>query len=380
MTNKSIKGCSTATIVVSKGELKIPVSTRIPIPGDDSQSAKPDPFFLSKCTFPVEMQYGTKSFQGVPTRKVFQEATQNLGYMKFRIKIDKPEGFRPRYRQECGTQILVESSFEVYAHLGWVINVTVRTPFESSPIAAESFSICSGILSYNNSRNQYQKINELAHYRVQEYYSVFQFCLASNDDKIDCYDLHKLYSILDSGNVYIKLGDIRCYLHQEQIDYFKRCLIINCAIDEVVLDDYKDIYEGKKDSWLTAKGFDSEANKRFMRRNEVGEFTVSQKSKKAFFIGHLGDRYRTTLRSCTCEDFKERDRVKGEFVPCKHMFRLATELGYFKGLSRLPMDRSTSSFLELLQPEDTYDYPCGFSYETCEPWKMPLCNLLIHSK
>lgn len=33
--------------------------------------------------------------------------------------------------------------------------------------------------------------------------------------------------------------------------------------------------------------------------------------------------YYTTLTSCTCPDFKERD------VPCKHMYRLANELGYF---------------------------------------------------
>lgn len=33
--------------------------------------------------------------------------------------------------------------------------------------------------------------------------------------------------------------------------------------------------------------------------------------------------YHTTLTSCTCPDFKERN------VPCKHMYRLANELGYF---------------------------------------------------
>ncbi|MBP5357975.1 MAG: hypothetical protein J6Y69_02170 [Treponema sp.] len=321
------------------------------------------------------MQYGTELFQGVPTREVFLEATQNLGYRKFTIKIDKPDGFRPRYKQEYGTQILVESSFEVYRFLGWVINVTVRTPLECSPVGAESFSICTDILSYNNPQNQFQKINELAHYRVQEYYSVFQFCLASNDKKIDYYHLHKLYLILNSGNVYIKLGDLRCYLHQEQIDYIKRCLILNCAIDEVVLDNYKNVYEGKKDSWLTAKGFDSEANRRFIRSAEVRTFTLDRKAKEATFIGHTGEQYLTTLRSCTCKDFQERDSLMGAFTPCKHMFRLATELGYFKGLSRLPIDRSTSSFLELLDTKARYGYFSGFSTETCEPWKIPFIVL-----
>lgn len=378
MTNKSIKGnASTEIIKASEGELHIPVFTQTAITADESMPSSEGSkyFFLSRCTFPIEMQYGTELFRGVPTREVFLEATQNLGYRKFTIKADKPDGFRPRYKQEYGTQVLVESSFEVYRFLGWVISVTVRTPLECCPIGAESFSICSGLLCYNNPQNQFQKINELAHYRVQEYYSVFQFCLASNADEIEFYQLHKLHSILNSENVYIKLGDFRCYLHQEQIDYIKRCLILNCAIDEVILGNYKNVYEGKKDLWLTAKGFDSEANRRFMRSAEVRPFTINRKAKEATFIGHTGEHYITTLRSCTCKDFQERDSLMSTFTPCKHMFRLATELGYFNGLSRLPIDRSTSSFLELLAIKARYGHSSGFSTETCEPWKMPFIVL-----
>lgn len=377
ITNKDIKGNNAEVVEVAKGELQIPVSMRIPILDDglwpryDGNKNNKNDFYLSECTFPIEMQYGTNMFKGVPTRDVFLEATQNLGYRKFTIKIDKPEGFRPRYKQGSGTQILIDSSFEIYRFLGWVITVTVRTPLEYSPVGAESFSICSGFLSYNNTNNQYEKINELLNYRVQDYHIVFQFSLSPNDDKIDSLKLNELYSILNSGNVYIKLGDIRCYLHQEQIEFIKKGLIVYCAINEVVLDNNNRLYEEKKDSWLTAKGYDSEVNRRFLRRNEVGKFNINRNSKEAIFVGHQGDQYITTLRSCTCEDFKEQNRFMRDFIPCKHMFRLATEFGYFKGLSRLPIDRSTSSFLELLENKASYKQPFGFSTKTCEPWKMP---------
>lgn len=376
--NKNTTNKKPVIIKASKGELRIPVSNKIPITRSEDKKdnqAVDKWFFLSKCTFPIEMQYGTESFQGVPTHDVFLKATQDLGHRKFTIKMDKPEGFRPRYKQEYGTQILVDSAFEVYMRLGWVITVTARTSFESSPVGAESFSVCSGLLSYGDRETQYQKVNELSHYRVQDYFSIFQFSIFPMENGVDRYQLQELYSILTSGNVYIKLGDIRCYLHHEQIDYIKRNLIIFGAIEEVVHDNYRNVYEAKKDSWLTAKGFDSDANRRFQRRTEVGKFTINRKTKEATFIGHSGDKYITTLRSCTCEDFKERDSWMSAFTPCKHMFRLATELGYFKGLSRLPFDRSSSSFLELLDSKARYGYPSGFSTETCEPWKMPFIVL-----
>ncbi len=377
MTNKTIKEKSVVIIEAAKGELQIPVSTRIVIPSAESRPSsegKKRDFFLSKCTFPIEMQYGTAVFRGVPTRDVFLEATQNLGHGKFTIKIDKPEGFRPRYKQEFGTQILVDFSFEIYRYLGWVIIVTVRTPLESSPVEAESFSICSDLLSYEDV-GQYQKVNELSKYRVQDYYGIFQFSLARSYDNIESLKLYKFYSILNSENVYINLGGIRSYLHQEQIDCIKKNLIIYGAIEEVVHGKYKDAYEGKKKSWLNSKGYDADANRRFIRSAEVGEFTIDRKTKEATFIGHNGEKYKTTLRSCTCNDFQERDRLMSAFTPCKHMFRLATELGYFKGLSRLPIDRSTSSFLVLLGTKARHSHSSGFSTDTCEPWKMPFIVL-----
>lgn len=43
--------------------------------------------------------------------------------------------------------------------------------------------------------------------------------------------------------------------------------------------------------------------------------------------------YKTTLNSCTCEDFKERN------LPCKHMYRLATELEIIELIKRPSYDK-----------------------------------------
>ena len=46
--------------------------------------------------------------------------------------------------------------------------------------------------------------------------------------------------------------------------------------------------------------------------------------------------YETTLSHCTCHDFQERK------LPCKHMYRLAVELGIIKIINRLDKERVQS--------------------------------------
>lgn len=48
---------------------------------------------------------------------------------------------------------------------------------------------------------------------------------------------------------------------------------------------------------------------------------INKKMKTATFVGKDGKSYKTDLRRCTCPDFLERK------VPCKHMYKLADELG-----------------------------------------------------
>lgn len=60
--------------------------------------------------------------------------------------------------------------------------------------------------------------------------------------------------------------------------------------------------------------------------SEVNPYKVSVDSRCAVFVGHSSgekrsSKYRTTLRKCTCPDFKKRH------LPCKHMYYLANECG-----------------------------------------------------
>lgn len=50
-------------------------------------------------------------------------------------------------------------------------------------------------------------------------------------------------------------------------------------------------------------------------------FTISSDGCTAFFTGSAPIPYETTQENCTCVDFQRR------VLPCKHMYRLATELG-----------------------------------------------------
>lgn len=52
---------------------------------------------------------------------------------------------------------------------------------------------------------------------------------------------------------------------------------------------------------------------------------IDKKSQTGVFVGRTGSEYKTSLNSCTCVSFI-RDQV-----PCKHIYRLAMELGLYSG-------------------------------------------------
>ena len=56
------------------------------------------------------------------------------------------------------------------------------------------------------------------------------------------------------------------------------------------------------------------------KKSACTPLSISQEDGAAIFSGSHGT-YSTTLESCTCVDFSRRK------LPCKHMFRLAIELG-----------------------------------------------------
>lgn len=52
---------------------------------------------------------------------------------------------------------------------------------------------------------------------------------------------------------------------------------------------------------------------------------INQKRGCGFIIGTTGEKYNVFLDHCSCPDFKKRQK------PCKHMYRLALELGIIDG-------------------------------------------------
>ncbi|MDC7288495.1 SWIM zinc finger domain-containing protein [Blautia schinkii] len=56
------------------------------------------------------------------------------------------------------------------------------------------------------------------------------------------------------------------------------------------------------------------------RNGELTPRKIDVKSRCATFTGKKGGSYRTTLKSCTCPDFKERK------APCKHIYYLMDQI------------------------------------------------------
>lgn len=64
-------------------------------------------------------------------------------------------------------------------------------------------------------------------------------------------------------------------------------------------------------------------------------FSINEKAKNARFSStSILPYYDTTLSSCTCADFEERK------LPCKHIYRLAKELGIIDIVKRPTFDKS----------------------------------------
>ena len=69
---------------------------------------------------------------------------------------------------------------------------------------------------------------------------------------------------------------------------------------------------------------DSEAQRIRMGRALSGGATIRaihRDARVATFVGGRGTKYSTRLTSCSCPDFKDRK------APCKHIYKLASELG-----------------------------------------------------
>jgi len=67
---------------------------------------------------------------------------------------------------------------------------------------------------------------------------------------------------------------------------------------------------------------------RLMRSKEVNLSSIDYNNKTAVFTGSNGSQHKATLESCDCMDYQ-----RHQYQPCKHMIRLANELGVLNELS-----------------------------------------------
>ena len=73
--------------------------------------------------------------------------------------------------------------------------------------------------------------------------------------------------------------------------------------------------------WAFVEGEKAQARKERAAYGELTPTYIDTELKYGLFAGATNGKYRTTLRRCSCPDFKKRK------VPCKHMYYLAAKCG-----------------------------------------------------
>lgn len=73
--------------------------------------------------------------------------------------------------------------------------------------------------------------------------------------------------------------------------------------------------------WTFVEGEKAQARKERAAYGELTPTYIDTELKYGLFAGTTNGKYRTTLRRCSCPDFKKRK------VPCKHMYYLASKCG-----------------------------------------------------
>ncbi|MBP3541854.1 MAG: SWIM zinc finger family protein [Clostridia bacterium] len=89
------------------------------------------------------------------------------------------------------------------------------------------------------------------------------------------------------------------------------------------------------------------------RAKKVKIDVIDRKNNRGKFIGSSGEIYRTNLLECTCVDFS----IKKTF--CKHMLRLAIELGVVNRYGRTPEQQQT---VDLTNEKNTLALSYGYFY------------------
>lgn len=79
---------------------------------------------------------------------------------------------------------------------------------------------------------------------------------------------------------------------------------------------------------------------------KVVSMDLNSDDPSAVFAGSSGARYTCTLDDCSCPDFSINER-KGQRQPCKHMIRLAMELGILNREGRTVQQQTKQDLSEL---------------------------------
>lgn len=135
------------------------------------------------------------------------------------------------------------------------------------------------------------------------------------------------------------------------------------------IDNYKDNIK----EWLTIS---DDADKKRLESAKKRELTPKEISDDGvgIFVGSSGN-YNTTLLSCECVDFARRKR------PCKHIFRLAIELGIIEeqAVSDARFHRVHKSN-NCLSVEDAKEIISSFPIETIQYLRDIMYEMLYHRK
>lgn len=101
-------------------------------------------------------------------------------------------------------------------------------------------------------------------------------------------------------------------------------------------------------NWDEALHSDPEQAKRMEKaqKSDVTPDNIDRDKQIGLFQGSGKEPYETTLEDCTCGDFRRRRK------PCKHMYRLAFELGYANGDVSAGLNKNTiNRYLFSMEPE-----------------------------
>lgn len=78
-------------------------------------------------------------------------------------------------------------------------------------------------------------------------------------------------------------------------------------------------------NWTTTQKYRASQNRiEDAYKEELDCININKDFRTGYYYGLNGETYTTTLKGCTCKDYKECG------IPCKHMYHLAKQLGYIK--------------------------------------------------